>query len=126
MRRVLRKVVERDLDGLGDLSTMDDPTTVQEIIQGHRDLWSKQKSLWWCVFTKHAPPKMSVLLSCYFFLLTQTWGKILVLLSIWNVCEGNKLLKTEALCSWQELETHGNNVFYYDMEINILTVNIKV
>uniref|UniRef100_A0A8C5G0V8 Acetyl-coenzyme A synthetase n=1 Tax=Gouania willdenowi TaxID=441366 RepID=A0A8C5G0V8_GOUWI len=26
MRRVLRKVVERDLDGLGDLSTLDDPT----------------------------------------------------------------------------------------------------
>lgn len=43
MRRVLRKVVERDLNGLGDLSTMDDPAAVQEIIQGHRDLCSKQQ-----------------------------------------------------------------------------------
>ncbi|KAM7395438.1 hypothetical protein PAMA_006951 [Pampus argenteus] len=38
MRRVLRKVVERDLNELGDLSTLDDPMAVQEIIQGHRDL----------------------------------------------------------------------------------------
>uniref|UniRef100_A0A8C3AFB3 Acetyl-coenzyme A synthetase n=1 Tax=Cyclopterus lumpus TaxID=8103 RepID=A0A8C3AFB3_CYCLU len=36
MRRVLRKVVERDLDGVGDLSTLDDPTAVQEIIQESR------------------------------------------------------------------------------------------
>ncbi|XP_077408167.1 acetyl-coenzyme A synthetase 2-like, mitochondrial isoform X2 [Vanacampus margaritifer] len=43
MRRVLRKVVERDLDGLGDLSTLDDPAAVQEIIQGHRDLCAKQE-----------------------------------------------------------------------------------
>uniref|UniRef100_A0A3B4XIX8 Acetyl-coenzyme A synthetase n=2 Tax=Seriola lalandi dorsalis TaxID=1841481 RepID=A0A3B4XIX8_SERLL len=43
MRRVLRKVVECELNGLGDLSTLDDPTTVQEIIQGHRDLLSKQQ-----------------------------------------------------------------------------------
>ncbi|TDH00385.1 hypothetical protein EPR50_G00187930 [Perca flavescens] len=42
MRRVLRKVVERDLDGLGDLSTLDDPAAVEEIIQGHRELCSKQ------------------------------------------------------------------------------------
>uniref|UniRef100_A0A8C3AJ18 Acetyl-coenzyme A synthetase n=1 Tax=Cyclopterus lumpus TaxID=8103 RepID=A0A8C3AJ18_CYCLU len=42
MRRVLRKVVERDLDGVGDLSTLDDPTAVQEIIQGHGDLCGKQ------------------------------------------------------------------------------------
>uniref|UniRef100_A0A668APF0 Acetyl-coenzyme A synthetase n=1 Tax=Myripristis murdjan TaxID=586833 RepID=A0A668APF0_9TELE len=39
MRRVLRKVVERDLDGLGDLSTLDNPAAVQEVIQGHRDLF---------------------------------------------------------------------------------------
>ncbi|XP_077443021.1 acetyl-coenzyme A synthetase 2-like, mitochondrial [Stigmatopora argus] len=38
MRRVLRKVVERDVGDLGDLSTLDDPAAVQEIIQGHRDL----------------------------------------------------------------------------------------
>ncbi|XP_045917089.1 acetyl-coenzyme A synthetase 2-like, mitochondrial [Micropterus dolomieu] len=43
MRRVLQKVVERDLDGLGDLSTLDDPAAVQEIIQGHRELCSKQQ-----------------------------------------------------------------------------------
>ncbi|KAF3849838.1 hypothetical protein F7725_019557 [Dissostichus mawsoni] len=43
MRRVLRKVVERDLDGLGDLSTLDDPAAVQEIIQGHRKLCGKQQ-----------------------------------------------------------------------------------
>uniref|UniRef100_A0A8C4F0P1 acetate--CoA ligase n=1 Tax=Dicentrarchus labrax TaxID=13489 RepID=A0A8C4F0P1_DICLA len=33
MRRVLRKVVEQDLNGLGDLSTLDDPAAVQEIIE---------------------------------------------------------------------------------------------
>ncbi|KAF7658316.1 hypothetical protein LDENG_00014770 [Lucifuga dentata] len=43
MRRVLRKVVEHDLDGLGDLSTLDDPTAVQEVIQGHCDLCSKEQ-----------------------------------------------------------------------------------
>uniref|UniRef100_A0A8D3BUK2 Propionate--CoA ligase n=1 Tax=Scophthalmus maximus TaxID=52904 RepID=A0A8D3BUK2_SCOMX len=43
MRRVLRKIVERELDGLGDLSTLDDPASVREIIQGHSDLLSKQK-----------------------------------------------------------------------------------
>uniref|UniRef100_A0A3Q4HQP2 Propionate--CoA ligase n=1 Tax=Neolamprologus brichardi TaxID=32507 RepID=A0A3Q4HQP2_NEOBR len=41
MRRVLRKVVESDLEGLGDLSTLDDPAAVQEIIQGHEKLLSK-------------------------------------------------------------------------------------
>ncbi|XP_053738074.1 acetyl-coenzyme A synthetase 2-like, mitochondrial isoform X1 [Synchiropus splendidus] len=43
MRRVLRKVVEQDLDSLGDLSTLDDPVVVQEVIQGHRELLSKQQ-----------------------------------------------------------------------------------
>lgn len=38
MRRVLRKVVEQDPEGLGDLSTMDDPSVIQDIIQGHREL----------------------------------------------------------------------------------------
>ncbi|XP_056150310.1 acetyl-coenzyme A synthetase 2-like, mitochondrial isoform X3 [Lampris incognitus] len=41
MRRVLRKVVEHDVDGLGDLSTLEDPATVQEVIQGHHHLFSK-------------------------------------------------------------------------------------
>uniref|UniRef100_A0A3Q2NNR1 Acetyl-coenzyme A synthetase n=1 Tax=Fundulus heteroclitus TaxID=8078 RepID=A0A3Q2NNR1_FUNHE len=41
MRRVLRKVVECDLDSLGDLSTVDDPAAVQEIIEGHEKLLSK-------------------------------------------------------------------------------------
>lgn len=44
MRRVLRKVVESDLEGLGDLSTLDDPAAVQEIIQGHEKLLSKNRS----------------------------------------------------------------------------------
>ncbi|KAM9354003.1 acetyl-coenzyme A synthetase 2-like, mitochondrial [Pholidichthys leucotaenia] len=44
MRRVLRKVVERDLDGLGDLSTLDDPAAIQEIIQGHHEISTKKKS----------------------------------------------------------------------------------
>nr|XP_019953329.1 PREDICTED: acetyl-coenzyme A synthetase 2-like, mitochondrial [Paralichthys olivaceus] len=44
MRRVLRKVVERDLNGLGDLSTLDDPAVVQEIIDGHAELLGKQQS----------------------------------------------------------------------------------
>lgn len=43
MRRVLRKVVESDLEGLGDLSTLDDPAAVQEIIQGHEKLLSKNR-----------------------------------------------------------------------------------
>lgn len=43
MRRVLRKIVERNLEGLGDLSTLDDPTAVQEIIQGHKELCRQTK-----------------------------------------------------------------------------------
>lgn len=43
MRRVLRKVAEGDLGGLGDLSTLDDPAAVQEVIQGHRDLAAKRR-----------------------------------------------------------------------------------
>ncbi|XP_062324435.1 acetyl-coenzyme A synthetase 2-like, mitochondrial [Osmerus eperlanus] len=38
MRRVLRSVVEQETDKLGDLSTLDDPTAVQEVIQGHERL----------------------------------------------------------------------------------------
>uniref|UniRef100_A0A8K9WPL3 acetate--CoA ligase n=1 Tax=Oncorhynchus mykiss TaxID=8022 RepID=A0A8K9WPL3_ONCMY len=38
MRRVLRKVVERNTDELGDLSTLDDPDSVHEVIRGHRRL----------------------------------------------------------------------------------------
>ncbi|XP_062415564.1 acetyl-coenzyme A synthetase 2-like, mitochondrial [Pungitius pungitius] len=41
MRRVLRKVVERDVDGMGDLSTLEDPTAVEEIIRGHLELCGK-------------------------------------------------------------------------------------
>ncbi|KAM8832713.1 acetyl-coenzyme A synthetase 2-like, mitochondrial isoform 2-T2 [Spinachia spinachia] len=41
MRRVLRKVVERDLDGMGDLSTLEDPKAVDDIIRGHLELCSK-------------------------------------------------------------------------------------
>uniref|UniRef100_A0A673WGX5 Propionate--CoA ligase n=1 Tax=Salmo trutta TaxID=8032 RepID=A0A673WGX5_SALTR len=38
MRRVLRKVVERNTDELGDLSTLDDPDSVHEVIRGHQRL----------------------------------------------------------------------------------------
>nr|XP_046155010.1 acetyl-coenzyme A synthetase 2-like, mitochondrial isoform X1 [Oncorhynchus gorbuscha] len=38
MRRVLRKVVERNTDELGDLSTLDDPDSVHQVIRGHRRL----------------------------------------------------------------------------------------
>ncbi|RXM29888.1 Vertnin [Acipenser ruthenus] len=38
MRRVLRKIVEGKGSQLGDLSTMDDQTAVQEIIDGHKRL----------------------------------------------------------------------------------------
>ena len=38
MRRVLRSVVEQETDKLGDLSTLDDPTAVQEVIRGHERL----------------------------------------------------------------------------------------
>lgn len=33
MRRILRKIVEPDLENLGDTSTLNDPTVVEEIIQ---------------------------------------------------------------------------------------------
>lgn len=36
MRRVLRKVATEDTGDLGDLSTLDDPSVVQEIIQAHQ------------------------------------------------------------------------------------------
>uniref|UniRef100_G3P844 Acetyl-coenzyme A synthetase n=1 Tax=Gasterosteus aculeatus aculeatus TaxID=481459 RepID=G3P844_GASAC len=45
MRRVLRKVVERDLDGMGDLSTLEDPAAVNEIIQGHLELCGEPQQL---------------------------------------------------------------------------------
>ncbi|XP_068610145.1 acetyl-coenzyme A synthetase 2-like, mitochondrial [Brachionichthys hirsutus] len=41
MRRVLRKVAEQEFNGLGDLSTLDDPAAVQKIIQGRRDSGAK-------------------------------------------------------------------------------------
>ncbi|MBN3298719.1 ACS2L synthetase, partial [Amia calva] len=43
MRRVLRKIVDRKADELGDLTTLDDHTTVQEIIQGHRHLQERDQ-----------------------------------------------------------------------------------
>lgn len=41
MRRILQKVAEQDLNGLGDISTLDDSAAVQEIIKGRRDLFAK-------------------------------------------------------------------------------------
>ncbi|XP_060684983.1 acetyl-coenzyme A synthetase 2-like, mitochondrial [Hemiscyllium ocellatum] len=38
MRRVLRKIVENKIDELGDLTTLDDHTAVQEIIDGHKQV----------------------------------------------------------------------------------------
>lgn len=35
--------MEQNLESLGDLSTLDDPTAVEEIIQGHAELCSKPK-----------------------------------------------------------------------------------
>uniref|UniRef100_A0A673WQB2 Acetyl-coenzyme A synthetase n=1 Tax=Salmo trutta TaxID=8032 RepID=A0A673WQB2_SALTR len=43
MRRVLRKVVERNTDELGDLSTLDDPDSVHEVIRGHQRLREQRK-----------------------------------------------------------------------------------
>ncbi|XP_032882360.1 acetyl-coenzyme A synthetase 2-like, mitochondrial [Amblyraja radiata] len=42
MRRVLRKIVERKLDELGDLTTLDDHTAVQEIVAGHRQMLKEE------------------------------------------------------------------------------------
>lgn len=33
MRRVLRKVVSNEIDSLGDLSTLSDPSVVDELVQ---------------------------------------------------------------------------------------------
>ncbi|XP_064420964.1 acetyl-coenzyme A synthetase 2-like, mitochondrial isoform X5 [Latimeria chalumnae] len=41
MRRVLRKIVENKANELGDLTTLDDHETVQEIIDGHRLLLAR-------------------------------------------------------------------------------------
>lgn len=70
MRRVLRKVVERDVNELGDLSTLDDPAAVQEIIKGHHELCSKQQP-WWCAYWKHfhLKRKMNVMLVALFHLI---------------------------------------------------------
>lgn len=46
MRRVLRKVATEATGELGDLSTLDDPSVVQEIIQAHqryKELHGKQR-----------------------------------------------------------------------------------
>jgi acetyl-CoA synthetase len=37
MRRILRKVAASEYDGLGDISTLADPTVVEEIVNEHRD-----------------------------------------------------------------------------------------
>ncbi|XP_059505017.1 acetyl-coenzyme A synthetase 2-like, mitochondrial isoform X2 [Stegostoma tigrinum] len=42
MRRVLRKIVENKIDELGDLTTLDDHTAVQEIIDGHKQILKKE------------------------------------------------------------------------------------
>ena len=34
MRRILRKIAENDLDNLGDISTLSDPSIVESLISG--------------------------------------------------------------------------------------------
>ncbi|MCP4922576.1 MAG: AMP-binding protein [bacterium] len=38
MRRILRKIAEQDLENIGDISTLSDPTIVQEILEGSKTL----------------------------------------------------------------------------------------
>ncbi|XP_078090476.1 acetyl-coenzyme A synthetase 2-like, mitochondrial [Mustelus asterias] len=42
MRRVLRKIVENKIDELGDLTTLDDHTAVEEIVTGHKRILEKE------------------------------------------------------------------------------------
>ncbi|XP_038629999.1 acetyl-coenzyme A synthetase 2-like, mitochondrial isoform X2 [Scyliorhinus canicula] len=42
MRRVLRKIVENKIDELGDLTTLDDHTAVEEIVAGHERTLEKE------------------------------------------------------------------------------------
>lgn len=43
MRRVLRKVVTETSGDLGDVSTLDDPSVVKEIIEAHERYRTKEK-----------------------------------------------------------------------------------
>ena len=38
MRRILRKIAEKDLDNLGDISTLADPSAVKSLIAGRLSL----------------------------------------------------------------------------------------
>ena len=42
MRRILRKVSADQSDELGDISTLADPSVVQEIVQNHADIVEKK------------------------------------------------------------------------------------
>uniref|UniRef100_A0A8C8SNF1 Acetyl-coenzyme A synthetase n=1 Tax=Pelusios castaneus TaxID=367368 RepID=A0A8C8SNF1_9SAUR len=44
MRRVLKKIVEDKADELGDLTTLDDHETVEEIIEGHKRLLQEDRA----------------------------------------------------------------------------------
>ncbi|MBL3610990.1 hypothetical protein JMM60_19795, partial [Rhodovulum sulfidophilum] len=37
MRRILRKIAENDFDSLGDISTLADPSVVEELIDNRRN-----------------------------------------------------------------------------------------
>jgi acetyl-CoA synthetase len=37
MRRILRKIAERDLENIGDISTLADPTVVTQLIENRSD-----------------------------------------------------------------------------------------
>ncbi|MBL3609394.1 hypothetical protein JMM60_11395, partial [Rhodovulum sulfidophilum] len=37
MRRILRKIAENDFDSLGDISTLADPSVVEELVDNRRN-----------------------------------------------------------------------------------------
>ena len=42
MRRILRKVAANKFDDLGDISTLAEPSVVQEIIDNHKNMMEKK------------------------------------------------------------------------------------
>ncbi|KAK3562528.1 hypothetical protein QTP86_000385 [Hemibagrus guttatus] len=50
MRRILRKVVMGELDSLGDVSTLDDPSVVNEIIEAHQRYRNQAARVDVCVY----------------------------------------------------------------------------
>ena len=42
MRRILRKVAAGEYTGLGDVTTLADPSVVEKLIEGHRSCWHRR------------------------------------------------------------------------------------